>query len=68
MAAVARPTENAYAARLIRTRKAEEVYLNEYADDQEAYHRLGHVLEQVYRTTRIHAALGYRTPAELEAR
>jgi transposase InsO family protein len=68
MAAVGRPTENAYAERLIRTLKEEEVYLNEYADYQEAYRRIGHFLDQVYMTKRIHSALGYLTPAEFEAR
>jgi hypothetical protein len=44
MAAIGRPSENAYAERLIRTLKEEEVYLNEYEDYEDAYRRIGHFL------------------------
>lgn len=67
MAAVGRPTENAYVERLIRTLKEEEVSLNEYEDYDDAYHRIGRFLDDVYMTKRVHSALGYLTPAEFEA-
>lgn len=67
MAAVGRPSENAYAERLIRTLKEEEVYLNEYEDYEEASQRIGRFLDDVYMTKRVHSALGYLTPAEFEA-
>jgi len=67
MAAVGRPTENAYAERLIRTLKEEEVYLNDYEDYDDAYRRIGYFLDDVYTTKRVHSALGYLTPAEFEA-
>jgi len=67
MAAVGRPTENAYAERLIRTLKEEEVYLHEYEDYDDAYQRIGQFLEEVYMTKRVHSALDYLTPAEFEA-
>ena len=67
MAAIGRPSENAYAERLIRTLKEEEVYLNEYEDYEDAYRRIGHFLDDVYMTKRVHSALGYLTPAEFEA-
>lgn len=67
MAAVGRPTENAYAERLIRTLKEEEVYLNDYEDYDDAYRRIGHFLDDVYTIKRVHSALGYLTPAEFEA-
>jgi len=67
MAAVGRPTENAYAERLIRTLKEEEVYLNDYEDYDDAYRRIGHFLDDVYTTKRVHSALEYLTPAEFEA-
>jgi transposase InsO family protein len=61
MAAIGRPSESAYAERLIRTLKEEEVYLNEYEDYEDVYHRIGHFLDDIYMTKRIHSALGYLT-------
>jgi len=61
------PTENAYTERLIRTLKKEEVYLNDYEDYEDAYHRIGHFLDEVYMTKRVHSALDYLTPTEFEA-
>jgi transposase InsO family protein len=66
MAAVGRPGENPYAERVIRTIKEEEVYLNEYENFADAYRRIGHFIEDVYQTKRIHSSLGYLTPAEFE--
>jgi putative transposase len=66
MATVGRPTENAYAERLIRTVKDEEVYLHEYEDCDDAYQRIGQFLEDVYMSKRVHSALEYLTPAEIE--
>jgi transposase InsO family protein len=67
MAAIGRPTENAYAERLIRTLKDEEVYLNDYEDYDDAYQHIGRFLDEVYMIKRVHSALGYLTPAEFEA-
>jgi putative transposase len=67
MAAVGQPTENPYAERVIRTIKEEEVYLNEYESFSDAYQRIGHFIETVYQSKRIHSALGYLTPVEFEA-
>ena len=67
MSAKGQPTQNAYAERVIRTIKEEEVYLNEYPDFATAYHEIGHFIEDVYQTKRIHSALGYLTPTEFEA-
>jgi transposase InsO family protein len=64
---VSRPPENPYAERVIRTIKEEEVYLNEYENFAHAYQRIGHFIEDVYQTKRIHSALDYLTPAEFEA-
>jgi transposase InsO family protein len=60
------PTDNPHAERVIRTIKEEEVYLSEYEDFQDAYHRIGHFIEDVYQTKRTHSALGCLTPAEFE--
>ena len=68
MAAAGRPGENPYAERVIRTIKEEEVYLNEYENFADAYRRIGHFIEDVYQTKRIHSSLGYLTPAEFEMR
>ena len=67
LAAKGRPTENAFADRLIRTLKEEEVYLNDYRSFQEADRHIGYFLEEVYMNKRIHSALAYLTPAEFEA-
>ena len=66
MAAAGAAWENAYAERLIRTIKEEEVDLSEYLDFADAYAQIGHFIEQVYQRKRIHSALGYLTPAEYE--
>lgn len=61
-----KPTQNAYAERVIRTIKEEEVYLNEYRNFQEAYEQIGRFIDEVYARKRIHSALGYLTPQEFE--
>ena len=66
MASPGQPTENAFAERMIRTLKQEEVRLQDYESLQEAKHRIGHFLLDVYNTKRIHAALDYLTPIEFE--
>lgn len=67
MAEVGRAEQNGYAERVIRTIKEEEVYLTEYQDYEEALDQIGHFIDDVYLTKRIHSALGYLTPAEYEA-
>jgi putative transposase len=67
MAAQGKPEENGYAERLIRTIKEEEVYLSDYRDFEDVYTQIGHFIEDVYQTRRIHSALGYLTPVEFEA-
>lgn len=67
MAAQGQPTENAFAERLMRTLKEEEVYLHEYRDYDDARAHMAHFLDDVYMHKRLHSALGYLPPAEFEA-
>ena len=67
MAAVGEPRENGFAERLIRTIQEEEVDLSDYRAFAEALAQIGRFIDDVYRTKRIHSALGYLTPAEFEA-
>ena len=67
LAAKGRPTEKAFAERLMRTLKEEAVYLNDDQSFQQAQQHIGYFLQEVYMYKRIHAALAYRTPAEFEA-
>lgn len=67
MASRGRPVENPYAERVIRTIKEEEVILNECETLADARRDIGHFIEVVYQTKRVHSSLGYLTPAEFEA-
>lgn len=67
MAEVGHAEQNGYAERVIRTIKEEEVYLTEYEDYEDALRQIGHFIDDVYLSKRIHSALGYLTPAEFEA-
>jgi putative transposase len=66
MAEVGHAEQNGYAERVIRTIKEEEVYLSDYQSYDEALSQIGHFIDDVYLTRRIHSALGYLTPAERE--
>jgi putative transposase len=66
MATGGEATENGHAERLMRTIKAEKVRLHDYADFHAAYQQIGRFLDDVYQHKRIHSALGYLTPAEVE--
>lgn len=67
MAEVGQSQQNGYAERVIRTIKEEEVYLSDYQSYEEAWAQIGHFIDDVYLTKRIHSSLGYLTPAEFEA-
>ena len=66
MAAVGKAEENGYAERFMRTLKEEEVDLSDYRNFPEALHQIGHFIDEVYLTKRIHSSLGYLTPLEFE--
>lgn len=66
MAEVGHSEQNAYAERVIRTIKEEEVRMNEYGSLEEARSEIGRFIDVVYYTKRIHSSLGYLTPVEFE--
>src|SRR5574339_785960 len=59
-----RALDNVFIERLWRSRKYEEVYLQDYADGAEAWQGLQHYFA-FYNTARRHQSLGRRTPAEV---
>ena len=62
----ANPYDNAQAESFMKTLKYEEVYINDYETLEEADASIGHFLDEVYNSKRLHSALGYRPPAEFE--
>jgi putative transposase len=66
MAAVGEPRENGFAERLMRTIKEEQVDRSEYGNLADARQQIGHFIDAVYNTKRIHSSLGYLTPKEFE--
>lgn len=68
MSAVGNPYDNAKAESFFKTLKREEVYLNQYQSFADAEANLGHFIEEVYNTKRLHSSLGYRPPVEFETR
>jgi putative transposase len=61
-----RGNPNAACESFMKTLKYEEVYRNEYRDLSDALASIGEFIEQVYNQTRLHSALGYVPPVELE--
>ena len=61
------PYDNAKAESFIKTLKAEEVYATAYRSLRQARQNIGHFIENVYNTDRLHSALGYKPPVEFEA-
>jgi len=61
------PRDNPQAESFFRTLKAEQVYLSEYLNFDDAYCQLEQFIEDVYNRKRLHSALGYVPPAEFEA-
>jgi transposase InsO family protein len=61
------PYDNAMAESFMKTFKVEEVYINDYSGFSEALTNIEHFINIVYNQKRLHSALEYRTPAEIEA-
>jgi transposase InsO family protein len=60
------PYDNAFAESFMKTLKAEEVHINEYASYKEARENIQKFIEVVYNKKRLHSSLGYLPPAEYE--
>jgi putative transposase len=60
------PYDNAACESFMKTLKYEEVYRQEYRDLAEARSNIGHFIEKIYNSKRLHSALGYVPPAEFE--
>ncbi|MBZ5511005.1 MAG: integrase core domain-containing protein [Acidobacteriia bacterium] len=50
----------------IKTLKREEIYANEYENLEDLREHVGEFIERYYNQTRLHSALGYRSPDEFE--
>jgi len=61
------PWDNAACESFMKTLKYEEVLRNEYRDLADARSSITEFLEKVYNQKRLHSALGYLPPSELEA-
>ena len=62
------PWDNAACESFRKTLKYEEVDRSEYRDWAEARASIGEFLERIYNRKRLHSALRYVPPPELEAR
>lgn len=60
------PYDNAWAESFMKTLKHEEVLLNEYETLHDAEANIGHFIDLVYNSKRLHSSLGYRPPIEFE--
>jgi putative transposase len=66
MSRVGCPYDNAMAESFMKTLKQEEVDGRKYRDLAQARQEIEHFLEQVYNRQRLHSALAYNAPAEVE--
>ena len=67
MSRIGNPYDNAKAESFMKTLKQEEVDGRSYRDLAQARQAIDHFLEQVYNRQRLHSALAYHAPAEVEA-
>lgn len=67
MSRVGNPYDNAKAESFMKTLKTEEVDGRAYRNVQAARREIGKFIEKIYNRTRLHSALGYKSPAEFEA-
>lgn len=60
------PYHNAMVERFMKTLKQEEFYLSNYETYLDVIENLPTFIEEVYNEKRVHSALDYLTPSELE--
>jgi transposase InsO family protein len=66
MSRPANPYDNASCESFIKTLKREEIYANEYRDLEHLFANVAAFIERYYNRSRLHSALGYRSPEEFE--
>ena len=64
----ANPYDNAWTESFMKTLKQDEVYLANYETYLDVIENLPRFIEEVYNERRVHSAIGYLTPSELEER
>jgi putative transposase len=66
MSRTGNPYDNAKAESFMKTLKSEEVYLQQYRDQEEARASIQRFIEEVYNRKRLHSSLGYLSPEAFE--
>jgi len=66
MSRPANPYDNASCESFLKTLKREEIYANQYRDLDDLRANIEAFIEQYYNRQRLHSALGYRPPEEVE--
>jgi putative transposase len=66
MSRTGNPYDNAKAESFMKTLKAEEVYLQQYRDQEDARASIQRFIEEVYNRKRLHSSLGYLSPEDFE--
>jgi transposase InsO family protein len=66
MSRAGNPYDNAKAESFMKTLKSEEVYLQQYRDQEEARASIQRFIEEVYNRKRLHSSLGYLSPEAFE--
>jgi putative transposase len=60
------PYDNPYAESVMKTLKGEAVYMADYQSFEDVDSDLPGFIDTVYNETRLHSALGYRSPNDYE--
>ena len=66
MSRPAHPHDNASCESFLKTLKREEIYANDYRDMEDLAAGIEEFIERYYNRSRLHSALGYRSPEEFE--